>query len=93
MVRVIEHRGDAEHERLVELHVYPKPGDSSMTVAFVRSPVRHRLGYRWQTSDRDMPVDQAFRTAVRYASDHAISFVWVNDPYGLVPPEARPPLL
>ncbi len=93
MVRVIEHRRDAAHERLVELHVRPKPGDSSVTVAFVRSPVPHRLGYRWQISDMDMPVDRAFHAAVRYASDHAIPFVWVNDPHGLFPPEARlPPL-
>ena len=51
------------------------------------------LGYRWQTSIMDMPVDQAFHAAVQHASDHTIPFVWVNDPYGLFPPEARPPLL
>ena len=89
MVRVIEHRRDAEHERLVELHVHPKPDDRSVAVAYVRSPVPHRLGYRWQTSNMDLPVDQALRAAVQYASDHAISFVWVNDPFGLFPPEAR----
>ncbi len=91
MVRVIEHRRDAEHDRLVELHVYPKPGDNAVPVAFVRCPVQHRLGYRWRTGELDTPIDEAFRAAIRSATEHAIPFVWVNDPHGLFPPDRRPP--
>ncbi len=92
MVRIIERRELAKAEPCVEIHVYPLPQDKSATVA--RTIFGEPLGYghRWHMSRLDIPVAEAFLSAIRQAEEREIPFVWVNDPHRLFPPDKRPPL-
>ena len=90
MVSIIERRDEAGEAPYVEFRI--GPGADGMLGSWEYA---ERAGARAALMDWDHdtgPVDEAFRDAVRFAVEHGIPFVWVNDPQGLFPPGRRPPL-
>lgn len=88
MVSIIEHKGEAGEAPYVELRV-----GASAHGTLGNWEYAERAGARAALMDWDHdtgPVDEAFRDAVRFAVEHGIPFVWVNDPQGLFPPGKRP---
>ncbi len=94
MVAIIERREEAGQAPYVEFRVH---ADSAAGTAAVGSwQYREHAGPRaalkaWE-HETGSPVDEVFRDAIRFAVEHGIPFVWVNDPGRLFPSEKRPPL-
>ncbi len=91
MVAIIERRDEAGEAPYVEFRPHGQP--SGAAGALGSWEYAERAGARAALMDWDHdtgPVDEAFRDAVRFAVEHGIPFVWVNDPQGLFPPGKRP---
>jgi hypothetical protein len=95
VVQVIETKEEAGTQLYIEFLVYRSPTDP------------HRPLARWQYSEsvysgpeRAIPIGTGLRTpieeqylrALGTAIECRVPFLWVNDPEGLFPRSARPPL-
>jgi hypothetical protein len=87
LVAVIEGREEAGGARYIEFRVYQSPGEPDRVLASWRFPVS---GTAIEESKPGNSVETEFRFAVECADQHAIPFVWVNDPDELFPPWTRP---
>ena len=84
---IIEGREEAGAARYIEFRVYQSPGEPDRVLASWRFPMS---GTAIEESKPGNSVEREFRFAVECADQHAIPFVWVNDPDDLFPPWTRP---
>jgi hypothetical protein len=87
MVAVIDGKEEAGGARYIEFKVYPNPTDPDRALGSWRFP---ESGVAIEQSKLGNTVEAEFRFAVECADQHAIPFVWVNDPDELFPSWARP---
>jgi hypothetical protein len=87
VVAVIEGKEEAGGARYIEFKVFGSPTDPNRALANWRFPDR---GTAIDESKFGNTIETEFRFAVECADQHAIPFVWVNDPEELFPPWTRP---
>jgi hypothetical protein len=87
VVAVIEGKEEAGGARYIEFTVYRSPTDPSRALATWRFP---ESGLALAESNPGNTIETELRFAVDCADQHAIPFVWVNDPDELFPPWERP---
>ena len=93
MVSIIERRQEAGEAPFVEFRVHTDPeGAPGLATWEYREHAGPRAALQAPECEVGSPVDEVFRDAIRYAVEHGIPFVWVNDPQRLFPPDKRPPL-
>jgi hypothetical protein len=87
LVAVIEGKEEAGGARYIEFRVYQSPTEPDRVTASWRFPPS---GTAIEESEPGNSIEAEFRFAVECADQHAIPFVWVNDPDELFPPWVRP---
>jgi hypothetical protein len=87
MIRIIEHRQDADAgEEVFELRVFQSEGGGVRAcVVPADLPLNHVM-----MDDMSEPAAEAFLAALTLCEKEAISNLWVHDPLGLFPPPDRP---
>ena len=87
MTRIIEHRHDAlPGEEVFELRVF-KAREGGVRGCVI--PADATLGHN-MAEEISEPAAQAFLDGLALCEKEEISALWVHDPFGLFPPEARP---
>jgi hypothetical protein len=81
VVQIIERKEDAGSDRPFQLQVYPSPVGKPEVYAHAGS---HGLIIRFGT-----PPQEALNIAIEFCEQREIGHLWVDDPRGLFPPNAR----
>ncbi len=93
MVSIIEKRQEAGDAPYVEFRVHAGPeGAPALATWEYLEHAGPRAALGTPEYEMGAPIDEIFRDAIRYAAEHRIPFVWINDPEHLFPPDKRPPL-
>ena len=87
MTRILEHHHDAlPGEELFELRVF-KSHEGGVRACVIPADITLNHDMMEEISE---PVAQAFLDALALCEKEQIAALWIHDPFGLFPPQARP---
>jgi hypothetical protein len=96
LVQVIETKAEAGTQLYIEFVVYRSPSDPTRPLASWQHSDSVHSGAETAmpigTSGLHTPIEERYLRAPGTAIEYRVPFLWVNDPEGLFPRSARPPL-